>query len=84
MGSPKAEDVEAGDIVIWAQVGGGSICPSDSENGSNAKSGHKHIGIAVNRNEAVNNDSAKRMPVKSMIFKGRPVEAIIKPPSKPS
>ncbi len=74
--NPKPGEVKAGDVVIWAAVGGGGACPSAPD----YSPGHKHIGIAVGPNEAVNNSSGKRMPVKTEIFKKRPVEAVLKPP----
>jgi hypothetical protein len=81
--NPAEKDIEAGDIVIWAPVGAGKTCPTNNGNTPSVSAGHKHIGIAVNGAEAVNNSSSQKMPVTSRIFNGRPVEAILKPPEKP-
>lgn len=61
----STEKAEPGDVVIWDAFPGRK---------------HKHIGIAINETEAVNNSSAKRMPVIGKIYGRRSVLAILKPP----
>lgn len=55
----------AGAVIVW---------------GKTADYSHKHIGIAVNEKEALNNSSYDKMAVKSSIYGERPVELILTRP----
>lgn len=71
------EPAEPGDVIIWAPTrrkirrtqGAMQIIP-----------GHKHIGIALGPNWAVSNSSSRGMAREHIIYTGRRVEAILKPP----
>jgi lysozyme family protein len=71
------EPAEPGDVVIWAPTrrkirrtqGALQIIP-----------GHRHIGIALGPNWAVSNSSDLGMAREHIIYTGRRVEALLKPP----